>query len=54
MKKEETISATATAIGTAGIGVIRMSGENSIDIAEKIFDKDLKSARGIGVINKIL
>ncbi|MBQ7705437.1 MAG: tRNA uridine-5-carboxymethylaminomethyl(34) synthesis GTPase MnmE [Selenomonadaceae bacterium] len=50
MKTEETISATATAIGTAGIGVIRMSGENSIDIAEKIFDKDLKSARDRSLI----
>ncbi len=45
MKNEETISAIATAIGTAGIGVIRMSGENSIEIADKIFDKDLKTAR---------
>ena len=40
MKTEDTISAIATAIGTAGIGVIRMSGENSIDIADKIFDRD--------------
>ena len=50
MKTEDTISAIATAIGTAGIGVIRMSGENSIEIAEKIFDKDLKSARNRSVI----
>lgn len=45
MKTEDTISAIATAIGTAGIGVIRMSGENSIDIADKIFDKDLKKVQ---------
>lgn len=50
MKKEDTISAIATAIGTAGIGVIRMSGENAIDIADKIFDKDLKTARDRSVI----
>lgn len=50
MKTEDTISAIATAIGTAGIGVIRMSGENSIDIADKIFDRDLKTARDRSVI----
>ncbi len=50
MKNEETISAIATALGTAGIGVIRMSGENSIDIADKIFDKDLKTARDRSII----
>lgn len=48
--KEETISAIATAIGTAGIGVIRMSGEDSLDIAEKIFDKPITTARDRSVI----
>ena len=37
MKTEETISAIATAAGNSGIGIVRMSGENSIKIAEKIF-----------------
>lgn len=50
MKTEDTISAIATAIGTAGIGVIRMSGENSIDIADKIFDKDLKKVQDRSII----
>lgn len=44
MKTEDTISAIATALGTAGVGIIRMSGENSIAIAEKIFDKPLLTA----------
>lgn len=44
MKNEDTISAIATALGTAGVGIIRMSGENSIAIAEKIFDKPLLTA----------
>ena len=44
MKTEDTISAIATALGTAGVGIIRMSGENSIAVAEKIFDKPLSSA----------
>lgn len=48
--KTETISAIATAIGTAGIGVIRMSGETAIDIADKIFDRTLKTARDRSVI----
>lgn len=41
--KEDTISAISTAIGNAGIGIIRMSGENSIEIADKIFSRDLKN-----------
>ena len=34
---EETISAIATAAGAAGVGIVRLSGENAIDIADKIF-----------------
>lgn len=37
MKFEDTISATATASGTGGIGIVRISGENSVEIADKIF-----------------
>lgn len=37
MIKEDTISAISTAVGEAGIGIVRMSGENAIDIADKIF-----------------
>lgn len=37
MKQNETISAIATATGSAGIGIIRLSGENSIEIVDKIF-----------------
>ncbi len=50
LKTEDTISAIATAIGTAGIGVIRMSGEDSVEIADKIFDRDLKNAQDRRVI----
>lgn len=35
--KNETISAIATAAGLSGVGIIRLSGENSIEIADKIF-----------------
>ena len=38
---EETISAITTAAGAAGVGIIRLSGEDSIAIAEKIFDRPL-------------
>lgn len=42
MVKEDTISAISTAIGEAGIGIVRMSGERAIEIADKIF----KAANG--------
>ena len=34
---DETISAIATAAGAAGVGIIRLSGADAIDIADKIF-----------------
>ena len=37
MKQNETISAIATATGSAGIGIIRLSGKTAIEIADKIF-----------------
>lgn len=37
MVQEETISAIATAVGEGGIGIIRMSGQEAIAIADKLF-----------------
>lgn len=37
MFKEDTICAIATGMGNAGIGIIRISGSNAIDIAERVF-----------------
>lgn len=37
MFKEDTICAIATGMGNAGIGIIRISGSNAIDVAEKVF-----------------
>lgn len=37
MNNEDTISAITTAAGNSGVGIVRMSGENSVEIAEKIF-----------------
>ena len=34
---EKTIAAISTAVGEAGIGIVRMSGEESFDIAKKLF-----------------
>ena len=34
---ENTISAIATAAGAAGVGIVRISGENSLAVADKIF-----------------
>ena len=44
---EETISAIATAAGAAGVGIIRLSGTEAIDIAQKIFDKPLIGDRKV-------
>lgn len=33
----DTIAAISTAVGEAGIGIVRMSGKNSIEIAKKVF-----------------
>ena len=41
----DTIAAIATPIGTGGIGVIRISGSKSFEIAEKIFDKKLTAGK---------
>lgn len=40
----ETISAIATAAGAAGVGIIRLSGDDAINIADKIFDRPLTQA----------
>ena len=37
MQQDETISAIATPPGEGGIGIIRLSGENAVSIAKKIF-----------------
>lgn len=42
MENEKTIVAIATPIGSAGVGIIRMSGKDSLSIAQKIFDKEIK------------
>ena len=47
MIQEDTIAAIATAVGTAGIGIIRMSGNQAISIADKIF----KSLNGKKLVN---
>lgn len=41
----DTIAAIATPIGTGGVGVIRISGDKSFEIAEKIFPKKLTAGK---------
>ncbi len=41
----DTIAAIATPLGTGGVGVIRISGEKSFDIAKKIFTGKIAPAR---------
>lgn len=44
---EKTIAAISTASGEAGIGVVRLSGPESLSIAKKVFEKDLPNRRMI-------
>ena len=38
----ETIAAISTATGNGGIGIIRMSGENTFQVLNKIFEQKKK------------
>ena len=51
--KTETISAISTALGTAGVGIIRMSGSDAISIAGKIFDKPRATTGVIFIADEI-
>ena len=46
----DTIAAIATAMNHSGIGIIRVSGDFSIDIVDKIFVNKKKTMRGEGDI----
>ena len=37
----ETISAIATPLGFGGVGIVRLSGDEAFDIAQKIFSKNI-------------
>lgn len=41
----ETIAALATAPGEAGIAIVRISGNNAVDVAEKIFSKPVSTLK---------
>ena len=43
--REDTIAAIATAAGEGGIGIVRISGENALDILKKIFEPASKSIK---------
>ena len=42
---EDTVAAISTALGVGAISIVRVSGKESIDIVNKIFDKDIKNAK---------
>ena len=42
---EDTIAAISSALGVGAISIIRISGEKSLDILKKIFDKDLTNIK---------
>ena len=35
--KEETIAAISTALGSSGIGIVRISGSEAVEVADRIF-----------------
>ena len=37
MEYTDTIAAIATVMGNSGIGIVRISGENAVEVAEKVF-----------------
>lgn len=37
MEYTDTIAAIATAMGNSGIGIVRISGENAVEVTEKVF-----------------
>ncbi|MCQ2788775.1 MAG: tRNA uridine-5-carboxymethylaminomethyl(34) synthesis GTPase MnmE [bacterium] len=41
----DTIAAIATPLGTGGVGIIRISGEKSFEIAKQIFSNEIKAGR---------
>lgn len=45
MYMEDTITAVATAPGEAGIGIVRISGKNSLEIANKIFTPHIQGKK---------
>ena len=47
----DTITAIATPIGTGGVGVIRISGDKSFEIINKIYSKTIK--KFIKVLDKL-
>ena len=42
---EDTIAAISTALGVGAISIIRVSGDESLKIVNKVFDKDLSNAK---------
>lgn len=42
---EDTIAAISSALGVGAISIIRLSGDKSIEIANKIFDRDISEAK---------
>ena len=46
----DTIAAISTALGVGAISIIRVSGDKSIEIVNKIFDKDLEKAKSHTIV----
>lgn len=51
---EDTIAAIATAPGESGIGIVRISGSGSLDIANKIFDPKIANRKLSDNVRKLI
>ena len=49
MKITDTIAAISTSTGNSGIGIIRVSGDEAIEIVDKIFKSNKEGKRLINV-----
>lgn len=43
--KTDTIAAIATAMSNSGIGIVRISGDEALDVADRIFVQKREAAR---------
>lgn len=44
MQHDETIAAISTALGEGGIGIVRLSGQKTFEIADRVFQSRKKLA----------
>ena len=49
-EERETVAAIATALGEGGIGIIRISGDKALEIADAVLDRPISGAPGYSTV----